>query len=90
MFRRILVDAEFLAAGFHTRWLDEWLQQKQNKVWTAAPQAWQAANEDAVVLAAALYHFSQNGASSVPAPAASESRWKLEGRRELLEREPRK
>jgi acetyl-CoA carboxylase biotin carboxylase subunit len=91
MFRRILMDPDFLAANFHTRWLDEWLKETQSKTWTAAPQAWQAANEDAVVLAAALWHISENGAgAAAPEPAAPESRWKLEGRRALLEREPRK
>ena len=91
MFRRILVDPDFLAANFHTRWLDEWLTETQSKTWTAAPPDWQAANEDAVILAAALWHISENGAgAAAPAPAAPESRWKLEGRRELLEREPRK
>ncbi len=53
------------------------------------PQAWQAANEDAVILAAALWHISENGAgAAAPAPAAPESRWKLEGRREQLDRAP--
>jgi len=49
------------------------------------------AAEDAAILAAALWHISQDGASSKLAgniSTALDSRWKLEGRREQLDREP--
>jgi len=87
MFRRIVADADFLRAEFHTRWLDEWLVARQREAAAAAPPS---AEEDAAALAAALWHFSRNGANH-PAPAAApESKWKLEGRREAVKREPRR
>jgi acetyl-CoA carboxylase biotin carboxylase subunit len=84
LFRRLLSEPDFVAARFHTRWLDEWLKQRP----PAAPV--DRAAEDAAVLAAALWHLSRNGAGPAEAPAPPESRWKLEGRRELLDREPQK
>jgi acetyl-CoA carboxylase biotin carboxylase subunit len=87
LFRRLLVDAEFVAAKFHTRWLDEWLEQKRAA--PAGPGSAPSAAEDAAVIAAALWHISRNGAGVPAEAAAPESRWKLEGRRDLQDREPR-
>jgi acetyl-CoA carboxylase biotin carboxylase subunit len=87
LFRRLLADADFVAAKFHTRWLDEWLEQKRGA--PAAPAGASRAEENAAVIAAALWHISRNGAAAPPAGGAPESRWKLEGRREMLNREPR-
>ena len=90
LFRRIFADADFLAANFHTRWLDEWLAAAR----TPAARAPEAPEEDAAAIAAALWHISQNGAkrpaAAAAAAAAPESRWKLEGRRELVNRHPRR
>src|SRR5208283_2110747 len=62
LFRRLLVDPEFLRGEIHTRWLDEWL-------WRAAGGAAGAGEglpeplETAAVLAAALFHLSSGGVS---------------------------
>ena len=50
----------------------------------------QGSVEDAALLAAALWHLSKNGSSSIEGSAAEkpESRWKLEGRRAQLDRAP--
>jgi acetyl/propionyl-CoA carboxylase alpha subunit len=84
LFRRILTEPDFVAARLHTRWLDEWLAAR------AAARAPEGAAEDAAILAAALWHLSSNGAPPREASAAPESRWKLEGRRELLDRAPKR
>jgi acetyl-CoA carboxylase biotin carboxylase subunit len=93
LFRRILADPEFAAANFHTRWLDERL-----KSFTAPSSADRASRngrehtlEDAALIAAVLWHVGkENATSSAAAPASQpESHWKLEGRREQLDRAPR-
>ncbi len=85
LFRRILADPEFLRAEIHTRWLDEWFKVAPTRS-TAGPGD---AFEDAALLAAVLWHLSTNEASSAAArPAETLSRWKLEGRREQLDRAP--
>jgi acetyl-CoA carboxylase biotin carboxylase subunit len=87
LFRRILGEPEFVRGEIHTRWLDELLQRTPE---TAAPRLDSGA-EDAATLAAALWHLANNGAAK-PATiaAAAESRWKFEGRREQVERAPRR
>ena len=85
LFREILRDAEFVRGEIHTRWLDQWLMARAERVAAASDSR---LVEEAAALAAALWHASQNGAAT-PAAAKPESRWKLEGRRELLDREPR-
>ncbi len=85
LFRRILADPEFVRGETHTRWLDDWL--KASPARASAPPA---AVEDAALLAAVLWHLSSNGTSDAATrPAETPSRWKLEGRREQLERAPR-
>jgi acetyl-CoA carboxylase biotin carboxylase subunit len=86
LFRRILADPEFARGEIHTRWLDEW---------RAAPaqlaESRESAAEDAALLAAALWHASRNGAAPAAPPAGkTESRWKLDGRHEQLNRAPRR
>jgi acetyl-CoA carboxylase biotin carboxylase subunit len=89
LFRRLLADPEFLRGEFYTRWLDDWLAAGNYRPDEQARRA-----EDAATLAAALFHLSRNGASpgaTVPAGGGpSPARWKLEGRREQLERDPRR
>jgi acetyl-CoA carboxylase biotin carboxylase subunit len=85
LFRRIMLEPDFLAARLHTRWLDALLQQSPASA-AASPDAQHA--EDAAVLAAVLWHLS-GGAAKSPPPASTTSRWKMEGRRALLDRAPR-
>jgi acetyl-CoA carboxylase biotin carboxylase subunit len=93
LFRRILADPEFAAAKFHTRWLDDRLKSFTT---AAAPDAASRngrahALEDAALLAAVLWHLDKETAAiSTATPALQpESQWKLEGRREQLDRAPR-
>jgi len=84
LFRRILADPEYVRGEVHTRWLDERMRAP------AAPrETRESAVEDAALLAAALWHAGPNGASPATQPVETPaSRWKLEGRREQLDRAP--
>ncbi len=85
LFRRILADPEFTRAEFYTRWLDHWLAEHP-----PAPADAGAAEEDAALLAAALWHSSDGAAAPGPSDGRQpESRWKLEARREVVSRNPR-
>jgi len=84
LFQRILRDPEFRRGEIHTRWLDDWLHRAAKP----APAARAAApGRDAAILAAALWHQQQGLPAAAQAPA--DSRWKSEGRRDLLSRDPR-
>lgn len=99
LFRRILQEPDFVAARLHTRWLDDLLRERPFRaedVQAAAAEA-DPGCEDAAVLAAALFHHAgSNGAGpsagasqgASPGGDAAASRWKLEGRRALLDRDP--
>jgi acetyl-CoA carboxylase biotin carboxylase subunit len=93
-FRRILNEPEFVAGDIHTNWLDELLQRSAPAaVATRKPESQNHA-EDAAILAAALWHISKNGtreaSAAPPAPPLAGSRWRGAGRREQLDRTPRR
>ena len=96
LFRRILATQDFQTGAIYTSWLDDFLRgERQNGREVADSPARDDialhAAEDAAIFAAALWHMSQDGASSKLEgyfPAALESPWKLEGRREQVDREP--
>ena len=96
LFARILATRDFQSGNLHTRWLDDLLQQAQKKgraATTAGGGPAPPRHEDAALLAAALWHMARMGASTGPPPAvtgAPESRWKIEGRREQVDREPQR
>jgi len=94
LFRRIMSEPDFLSAKLHTRWLDELLENNLAHLKAAAAGASGEAvpsAEDAAVLAAVLYHISGNGAAAgTEKTYSAESRWKLSGREELVNREPKK
>ena len=84
LFRRILAEPDFLRAEIHTKWLDEMLRRPH-------PAAHSDANGvDAAAIAAALWQATRNGdaTTALSGPAALESPWKREGRRQQLERLP--
>jgi acetyl-CoA carboxylase biotin carboxylase subunit len=80
LFRRILVEPDFLKAEIHTKWLDEMLQSPH----PAAQNDSHGAN--AAAIAAAIWQATHNGNNSRSSNAAPESAWKSEGRRQQLER----
>jgi len=85
LFRRILNDSEFQKGQIHTHWLDEFLRRPRPE------QAIDKAAEDAAILAAALWHLSRNTTAMDGAGTATTSQasaWKMEGRREQLNRNP--
>jgi len=94
LFRRLLADPEYQRAEIYTRWLDEWLARGTAAGAKPGAPTLPEPAETAAVLAAALFHLSSNGASS-GAPAgngpedAKASRWKQEGRRAGIARDPR-
>lgn len=85
LFRRILAEPEFLRGELHTKWLDELLARPRPPVNPPRP-----GTEEAAVIAAALWHMERaNGASKATADAQeAPSRWKMQGRREQLDRIP--
>jgi len=84
LFRRILAEPEFLKGEIHTKWLDELLTRPRPPA--VAPRE---GTEEAAVIAAVLWHIEQAGKTSNEQPGAqAPSRWKLQGRREQLDRTP--
>jgi acetyl-CoA carboxylase biotin carboxylase subunit len=85
LFRRILVEPDFLQSEIHTKWLDELLVKPQPPAMAA-----REGTEDAVAIAAAFWQNStRNSGSDASTDAQSEpSRWKTEGRRAQLDRMP--
>src|SRR5208282_335403 len=90
LLRRILAAPDFESGDIHTRWLDDFLSRPVPGLQAAGSAALPHV-EDAAMLAAALWHISRNGSYGAKLTAivgAPESRWKLEGRRDQLDREP--
>jgi len=93
LFRAILADAEFSRGEMHTRWLDERLRSLQTQASRPAPDDRSAAPSlasAAAAIAAALWHRRRANSTSAAGTTPPASRWKLEGRREQLSREPRR
>ena len=89
LFRRILATADFQSGDIYTRWLDDYLR-GGHKSDTAEEGADSKRAESAALFAAALWHAGKGkSAADEPASDVSEpSRWKTEGRREQVDREP--
>jgi len=84
LFRRILTEPEFLAGEIHTKWLDQLLVRPRPPV--IPPPTGTAA---AAAIAAAYWESIQAGRSADgQASATRPSRWKEEGRRFQLDRQP--
>ncbi len=92
LFRHILEEPEFLRGEIHTRWLDELL--RRPRVAAASPAAHEGGNSnsarEAAAIAAAIWQGKQNAAQALAASSTNgaSSRWKIEGRREQLDRTP--
>jgi acetyl-CoA carboxylase biotin carboxylase subunit len=95
LFRRILAEPEFLRGEIHTKWLDELLRRPRSVSTCSGTSDWteethSKASCDAAAVAAAIWQAKQIAAQSSAASGTGEtsSRWKLEGRRQLLDRMP--
>ena len=90
LFQRILSEPDFLRGEIHTTWLDELLRRPHPDGSSANDEARANSACDAAVIAAAVWHAMQGASQSASSLAANEapSRWKLEGRREQLDRMP--
>jgi acetyl-CoA carboxylase biotin carboxylase subunit len=83
LFRRILTEPEFLRSEIHTKWLDDLLARPRS-----VPTSPESGIEEATAIAAAFWEATQSKNSKESGPQTVTSRWKLEGRREQLDRTP--
>lgn len=93
LFRRILAEPEFLRGEIHTRWLDELLRRPAAAASSASDGSGEArrnAARDAAAIAAAIWQSRQSAAqaSAAAPPKETSSRWRIEGRRQQLDRMP--
>jgi acetyl-CoA carboxylase, biotin carboxylase subunit len=91
LFRRILAAADFRRGDIHTAWLDEFLKRHPAGAAGSADASENSQFGDVAAIAAALWHAgrsSANGGNANAAAPAPESRWKLEARREGVDRSP--
>jgi acetyl-CoA carboxylase, biotin carboxylase subunit len=85
LFRRILGEPDFLRGEIHTKWLDELLTRRGHGAARSESRV-----EDAAVIAAAVWQAKRasRGTEAATTAANGGSRWKMEGRREQVERVP--
>jgi acetyl-CoA carboxylase biotin carboxylase subunit len=90
LFRRILDSEDFQKANFYTRWLDDFLVRPASKEAGTVDTEEAKRREQAALIGYALWE--KRGSEEVPQAAAKVdgdgSKWKREGRRDLLSREP--
>ena len=91
LFRRILASPDFEKADIYTRWLDDFLLSSRQQKSSLEPVLTKNA-ENAAILAAALWQAAPRGAqdADAAAPGPSQARWKIEGRHQQVDREPRR
>jgi len=87
LFRRILADPDFLRSEIHTTWLDELLRKTPPALAAASGLA---ADEgaDAAAIAVAVWHATRNVTPAEQPSGGEVSPWKIEGRRQQLDRMP--
>jgi acetyl-CoA carboxylase, biotin carboxylase subunit len=92
LFRRVLAEPEFLRGEMHTKWLDELLRRQGSVASASCEERSGIAALDAAAIAAALWQRNQwdrnSSLSTSVADPSQPSRWKHEGRRLQLDREP--
>jgi len=98
LFQRILASRDFRSAAIYTRWLDDFLRETTPPPQGAGagaqthPESEEDARaQNAVLIAALLWHQSHSGAASATpsnAQPSAESRWRTESRRKQVSREP--
>jgi acetyl-CoA carboxylase, biotin carboxylase subunit len=90
LFLRILSESDFLRGEIHTKWLDELLSLPGSASSSSAQNAQGTTAADAAAIAAAIWQANQSDRSSATTSSSVDqpSRWKHEGRRAQLDREP--
>ncbi len=90
LFRRILSEPDFLRGEIHTRWLDELLRPSRSAASSANENRGGSSVSDAAAIAAAIWqvNLGDRHASQPTLSSDQPSRWKLEGRRQQLDRLP--
>jgi acetyl-CoA carboxylase biotin carboxylase subunit len=90
LFLRILAESDFLRGEIHTKWLDDLLRRPRAASTTLSQEVQESAAADAAAIAAAVWQARQSDMHSSASSSCKEqpSRWKHEGRRAQLEREP--
>src|ERR1700674_1291455 len=90
LFRRILVEPDFLRGEIHTRWLDELLRRPRSAPSPANQNHPEGSASDAAAIAAAIWQANRWDRHSCLSSSSADqpSRWKQEGRREQLDRQP--
>ena len=87
LFRRILASRDFQEGAIYTRWLDDFLGAQPAAQANGGETESQA--EEAAAIAAFLWHASRAGeTNSSQTPPITESLWKIESRREQVNRDP--
>jgi acetyl-CoA carboxylase, biotin carboxylase subunit len=90
LFLRILAEPDFLRGEIHTKWLDELLRRPGSASSPSSVETSDSTASDVAAIAAAIWQANQwgrhSGLSSFP--ESQPSRWKQEGRRAQLDREP--
>jgi len=89
LFRRVLSEPDFLRGEIHTKWLDELLLRPSAAASGSNDQQPTDSRSDAAAIAAAIWYAEQSASPAAASAAnAAPSRWKLEGRRQQLDRMP--
>src|SRR6202158_2035114 len=90
LFRRILVEPDFLRGEIHTKWLDELLRRPRSAATPADQNQPGSSASDAAAIAAAIWQANQGDRHSCLSSTSVDqpSRWKQEGRRAQLDRQP--
>ena len=90
LFLRILSESDFLRGEIHTKWLDELLRRPSAASTSSIQEVQESAPADAAAIAAAIWQATQLDRRSSVSSSSTEqsSRWKHEGRRAQLDREP--
>ena len=91
LFTKILATDDFVRGEIHTRWLDDFLAREAKPREMRSTAAELSLEQQAALLAAALWHVSkqrENDSAAANGPQ-TQTRWKMEARREQIDREPR-